>query len=123
MLNKAIIVGHLGVDPELFTTQSGQKVCTLRVATSEAWKDKNGEKQEKTQWHRIKVWGTQADVCATYLKKGRQVLVEGRIEYSKNNDIWYTEIKADKVQFLGKKEGNDKPVISSNDYTEEEIPF
>ena len=87
-------------------TPSGQGVCELRVATSESWNDKNGQRQERTEWHRIVVWGKRAEVCSKYLSKGRQVYVEGRIQTrtyddKDGNKRYITEIIANDVQFLG----------------------
>lgn len=104
-VNKAIIVGNLGADPELRYTQGGQPVCTLRIATNERWNDKEGNTQERTEWHRIVVWGRQAENCEKYLSKGRQVYVEGRIQTREwddkdGNKRYSTEIVAQNVQFL-----------------------
>jgi single-strand DNA-binding protein len=104
-VNKAIIVGNLGADPELRYTQSGQAVANLRIATNRKWKNKQGELEEDTQWHRVVVWGRQAENCEKYLSKGRQVYVEGRIETNEwedrdGNRRWTTEIVARDVQFL-----------------------
>ena len=104
-INKAIIIGNLGDDPELRYTESNTAVTTLSVATSERWKDKNGEPQEKTEWHRIVVFGRQAENCNQYLKKGRSVYIEGRIQTRKwedkdGNPRYTTEIVAQTVQFL-----------------------
>jgi single-strand DNA-binding protein len=109
-VNKAIILGNLGRDPELRHTQSGKAVCQLNVATTEKWTDQSGERQEKTEWHRIAVWGRQAENCSQYLSKGRSVYVEGRIETRKwqdkdGNDRYSTEIVADRVQFIGGRDG------------------
>jgi single-strand DNA-binding protein len=87
-------------------TPSGQGVCELRLATSESWNDKNGQRQERTEWHRIVVWGKRAEVCSKYLAKGRQVFVEGRIQTrtyddKDGNKRYITEIIANDVQFLG----------------------
>ncbi len=79
-VNKAILIGHLGADPEVRFTPSGQAVANFRMATSEAWTDKSGQRQERTEWHRIVVWGKQAELCGKYLKKGRQCYVEGRLQ-------------------------------------------
>ena len=105
-VNKVILVGNLGADPDMRFTPSGQGVCELRVATSESWNDKNGQRQERTEWHRIVVWGKRAEVCAKYLAKGRQVFVEGRIQTrtyddKDGNKKYITEIIAADVQFLG----------------------
>ena len=88
-LNKAMVIGNLGKDPELRTTGSGKSVCNFSVATNESWKDASGEKQERTEWHRIVVWGPQAEACGKYLAKGRQVYVEGRIQSREweDNDV------------------------------------
>lgn len=106
-LNKAIIIGHLGRDPEVRYTQNSQPVCNFSVATDERWTDKDGAKQERTEWHRIVVWGKQAESCGQYLKKGRAVCVEGRIqtrEWEKDGEKKYTtEIVASQVIFLGGK--------------------
>lgn len=93
------IIGHLGQDPEVRTTANGAKVANLSIATSERWKDRDGNQQEKTEWHRIVVWGYGADYCDAYLHKGSLVRVEGKIETRKwtdrnGNDRVTTEIKA-----------------------------
>jgi single-strand DNA-binding protein len=80
MVNKAILVGRLGKDPETRFTPSGQGVCNFSLATDETFKDKNGERQKRTEWHRIVVWGKLAEICQQYLKKGTMVYVEGRIQ-------------------------------------------
>lgn len=105
-VNKVIIIGNLGQDPEKRVTGTGQSVTTFSVATNERWLDKGGQKQERTEWHRIVVWGTQGDNCAQYLSKGRPVYVEGRLQTREWNDKdgnkrHTTEIVAQKVQFLG----------------------
>ena len=110
-VNKAIVVGNLGIDPELRYTQSGAAVCNLRVATAESWTDKSGEKQERTEWHNIVVFGRQAENCEKFLKKGRQVYVEGRLqtrswEDKDGNTRYTTEIVANTVQFLGGRDGS-----------------
>ena len=105
-INKVILVGHLGKEPELRYTSSSMAVCNLSVATNESWTDKSGQKQEKTEWHRVVVWGKQAEHCNQYLSKGRQVYVEGQLqtrswEDANNNKRYTTEINARTVQFLG----------------------
>ncbi len=105
-VNKVILVGNLGSDPEMRYTPSGQGVCEFRVATNESWNDKNGQRQERTEWHRIVVWGKRAEVCSKYLSKGRSVYVEGRIQTrtyddKEGNKRYITEIVAQDVQFLG----------------------
>ncbi len=111
-LNKALIVGNLTRDPEINTIPSGQKVCKFSVATNRVWKDKNGAKQESATFHNIVVWGKQAETSAQYLKKGQQVMIEGRIETRSWDDKntgekkYRTEIVADRVQFGPKSGGS-----------------
>src|SRR5262252_1384903 len=105
-VNKVIVIGNLGADPELRYTPGGQAVCDLRVATTEQWTDKSGERKEQTEWHRVVVWGKQAENCSQYLSKGRQVYVEGRLrtrqwDDKEGNKRYTTEIVAQTVQFLG----------------------
>ncbi len=109
-LNKVTLIGNLGADPEVRSTSNGSKVATLSVATSNQWKDKSGEKQEKTEWHRVVLWNSQyrklADVAEQYCKKGDKVYVEGAIEYRSWQDRegqtrYTTEIKANEVILLG----------------------
>lgn len=105
-VNKAIILGNLGRDPELRHTPGGKAVATLRVATNEVWTDQSGERQERTEWHTVVVWGRQAENCNQYLKKGRTVYVEGRLSTRKwqdkeGKDRYTTEVVADRVQFIG----------------------
>ena len=105
-VNKAILVGNLGRDPELRHTPNGQAVVNFTLATSENWTDKNGERQERTEWHRIVVWGKTAEMCNQYLSKGRTVYIEGRIqtrewEDKDGNKRYTTEINAQTVQFIG----------------------
>ncbi|MFH2219718.1 MAG: single-stranded DNA-binding protein [Pseudomonadota bacterium] len=112
MINKAIIVGNLGKDPEVSYTPGGTAVAKFSVATSEKWKDKNtGEMQERTEWHRITAFGRLGEICGEYLSKGRQVYVEGRIQTSsweKDGITRYsTEIIASEMKMLGTKGGGD----------------
>ncbi len=114
-VNKAIVVGNLGRDPEVRHTSGGQAVANFSVATSEQWTDKaNGEKKEKTEWHRIVVWGKVAELCGQFLAKGRKVYVEGRLqsrEWTNKDGVKMntTEIVANQVVFLsGKGEGAGK---------------
>ena len=107
-LNRVILIGHLGADPECRYTGNGTAVVNFRIATTEVWKDSNGESQQRTEWHRIVVWGRRAEVCHEYLRKGRCVSVEGRLqtrEWTDRDDIkrYVTEIIANDVQFLGSK--------------------
>jgi len=115
-VNKAILIGNLGRDPELRYTQSGQAVASFTLATSESWTDKSGERKERTEWHRISAWGKVGELCAQYLSKGRTVYVEGRIqtrdwEDKEGNKRQTTEINAQTVQFLGgpRSEGGGGP--------------
>lgn len=105
-VNKVILVGRLGQNPEVKYTPSGAAVTNFSIATSENWMDKSGQKQERTEWHRIVVWGKTAENCAQYLSKGRQVFVEGRLQtrqwQDKDGQTKYTtEVQAQAVQFLG----------------------
>lgn len=104
-VNKVMILGHLGRDPELRYLQSGVPVCALNVATSRRYTNKDGVVVEETEWHRIKAWAQLAEVCAKFLTKGRQVHVEGRLKttsYDKDGQKHYTtEIVAESVQFIG----------------------
>jgi single-strand DNA-binding protein len=104
-VNKVILVGNLGADPELKYTPSSRPLCNLRIATTDVFKDKSGQRQERTEWHRVTVWGDQAENCSKYLAKGRSVYVEGRLQtrsYDKEGQKHYaTDIVADRVVFLG----------------------
>ena len=105
-VNIAIVSGNLGRDPEVRFTQSGRAVANFSVATNESWIGQDGNRQERTEWHNIVVWGKQAESCGQYLAKGRQVLVHGRIQTRKwtdqnGQDRYTTEIVAQRVQFLG----------------------
>lgn len=107
-INKAIIIGHLGKDPEVKQLDNGRAMARFNVATTERWRDDKGSSQEKTEWHRVVVWGKAAEVVGEHLTKGRQVCVEGRIETRKwqgddGKDRYMTEIVADRVTFLGAK--------------------
>lgn len=111
-VNRVFLVGNLGADPEVRYTQSGSAVANFRIATSEVWNDKNGERQERTEWHRIVVWGRQAEHCGEYLRKGRSVCVEGRLQTREwedrdGNKRYTTEVKADNVTFLGGRSDGD----------------
>lgn len=109
-MNKVILIGNLGQDPEKRVTGSSQTVTHFNIATTDRWTDKSGQKQERTEWHRIVVWGPQGENCAQYLAKGRQVCVEGRLQTRDWNDKegnkrTTTEIVADRVHFLGGPRG------------------
>jgi len=112
-INKVILIGNLGSDPEVRYTPSGVAVAQFNIATSEEWKDKDsGEKRERTEWHRIVAWRRLGEICGEYLSKGQQVYVEGRIqtntwEDKEGNKRYTTEIIANTVQFLGKRESSE----------------
>ncbi len=116
-MNKVIIIGRMGQDPKLSYTQSGQSVANFTLATDEGYKDKqSGQRVDKTEWHRIVVWGQQAEFCGNYLGKGRLVLVEGRLQTRKwqaqdGSDRWTTEVVAQRVQALDGRpqEGQQRP--------------
>lgn len=142
-LNKVMLIGHLGADPEVRHTGGGQAVANFRVATTETWNDKSGQRQEKAEWHRITVWGKLAELCGEYLKKGRQVYVEGNLQTrewtdkeGKKNST--TEVVARSVTFLGgngggghrrKRDDEGGPGTGTDERepagggTDEEIPF
>jgi|TARA_B100001245_G_scaffold91110_1_gene65953 single-strand DNA-binding protein len=140
-INKVIVVGNLGADPDSRTMPSGNAVTNISVATSESWNDKEtGEKQEKTEWHRVVFFGRLAEIASDYLKKGSQVYVEGKLQTRKwedkeGNERWTTEIVANQMQMLGERmsqgtsnQGNvTKQNTSSNEFVDEEfdddIPF
>ena len=109
-VNKVILIGNLGRDPETRYTTGGDAVTTLNIATTETWKDKSGEKQERTEWHRVVLFGRQAEIAGEYLKKGRSVYIEGRLQTRKYTDKegvekYATDIIANEMQMLGGKEG------------------
>jgi single-strand DNA-binding protein len=108
VVNKVILVGNLGKDPEVRYTSGGQAVASLRIATSRSWTDKaSGQRKEETEWHDVEVWGKQAEQCGEYLAKGRQVYVEGRLKTDKwqdkqsGQDRFRVKVVADTVRFLG----------------------
>ena len=114
-LNKVMLIGNLGADPEVRYLPSGDAVTNIRIATTEAWKDKSsGEKKEETEWHRIAFFGKLAEIAGEYLKKGNPVYVEGRIKTRKwqdkdGQDRYSTEIVADRMQMLGSRGGMGAP--------------
>ena len=125
-VNKAIIVGRLGKDPEVRQLPNDGTVANLSIATSESWKDKaTGEKQERTEWHRVVFYGKQAEIAAQYLRKGSQVFVSGQLQTRKwqdkqGNDRYTTEIKGFELQMLGKPEsqGSSNADPSNNEYSQ-----
>ena len=109
-VNKVMILGNLGQDPELRNTTNGKAVATLRVATTDTWNDQSGQRQERTEWHTIVVWGRTAENCKQYLAKGRPVGVQGRLEWREwdaqdGTKRQAVEVVADNVQFLGSRDG------------------
>lgn len=111
-VNKVLLIGNLGKDPEVRFTPSGRAVARFPLATSEVWNDQEGQRQERTEWHNIVVWGKQAETCGQYLAKGRQVFVEGAIrtrqyDDKEGNKRYITEITAQRVQFLGGARGGE----------------
>ena len=110
-VNKVILIGNLGADPEMRQTGSGTAICSFTLATSESWTDKqSGEKQERTEWHRIKIFGRLGEIAHEYLKKGRQVYIEGSIRTDKFTgkdgvEKYFTDIIANEMQMLGSNEG------------------
>jgi single-strand DNA-binding protein len=105
MVNKVILVGNLGRDPEVRSTPSGQQVANFSIATTRKWKDRDGNRQEKTEWHYIVAWGKSAEIASQYLTKGKQIYVEGRLEtrsWEKDGQKHYrTEVICDNFQMLG----------------------
>ena len=139
-VNKVILVGNLGADPEVRKTASQQTVTQFSLATSESWVNKEGDRQEKTEWHRVVVWGKLAETCAKHLAKGRQVFIEGRLqtrswETEQGQKRFTTEVIANQVLFLGRSpQSLNKENEGANDSTvgkkepdfsmkEEELPF
>ena len=111
-INKVILVGNLGQDPELRYTGSGTAVCNMRIATSESYKDRDGNMVENTEWHTVVAWARLAEICGEYLKKGRQVYIEGSLQTRQwddkdGNTRYSTEIKAREMQMLGSRDGGD----------------
>lgn len=132
-VNKVILLGNLGRDPELKYTPSGSAVANFTIATNETWKDKEGQKQEHTEWHRVVVWGKLAEICGEYLHKGRQVYIEGSIRTRTYKDREgteksVTEIKADNMVMIGKGDGTPRAdrgqaAEKEPEYSDEDIPF
>jgi single-strand DNA-binding protein len=112
MVNKVILVGNLGRDPEVRSTPSGQPVASFTLATNRRWRDKNGQRQEQTEWHNIVVWGKQAEIAGQYLTKGKQIYLEGRLQTRSWDDRqtgekkYRTEIVCDNFQMLGTRGGD-----------------
>lgn len=109
-VNKVILVGNLGDDPEVRYTQGGMAITAIKLATTSSRKDRDGNRQEKTEWHRVKFFGKLAEIAGEYLKKGSQCYIEGRIEYGKytandGSERYTTDIIADDMQMLGSRDG------------------
>jgi len=119
-VNKVILVGNLGADPETRYMPSGSAVTNIRIATSESWKDKtSGEQQERTEWHSIAFFGRLAEIAAEYLRKGSQVYIEGRLRTRKwqdkqGADRWSTEVIANEMQMLGSRPGAGAPAMEAS---------
>lgn len=139
-VNKVILVGNVGNDPETKYTQGGMAIAAVSLATTSVRKDRDGNTQEQTQWHRVKAFGKLAEIIAEYVRKGSQIYVEGSIKYDKytgNDGVekHYTEIIADEVQFLGGREREDAPrkpagrkppndgLPPASDFNDDDIPF
>jgi single-strand DNA-binding protein len=111
-LNKVMLIGNLGKKPEIRFTPQGRATTRFPLATNEVWTDQQGERQERTEWHNVVVWGKQAETCAEYLDKGRQVFIEGSIRTRQYDDPkdgarkWFTEVVAQRVQFLSSRDGS-----------------
>lgn len=120
MLNRVMIIGRLGADPDLRYTQNGQAICSLRVATDESYTDKDGNRVERTEWHSVVVFQRSAENCNQYLRKGSMVYVEGKLTTRKwqdqnGQDRYTTEIRADRVQFLERKENGPQKSAQSKE--------
>jgi len=129
-MNKVILMGRLGADPELRSTSGGTAVCNLRIATNEPRKNQDGTWGQHTEWHSVTVWGNRAKACADNLRSGRQVLVEGSIrtqkwQDSEGRDRYTTKVNASNVQFLGSKSGgsSSSAAPAAEDIPSDEIPF
>ena len=121
-VNKVILIGNLGRDPEVRYMPSGDAVANITIATTETWKDKAGEKQEQTEWHRVAMFGKTAEIAGEYLKKGSQVYIEGKLQTRKWTDKegqerYTTEIRADRMQMLGSRSGGSERMTPPEDET------
>ncbi|MGD8375789.1 MAG: single-stranded DNA-binding protein [Acidobacteriota bacterium] len=135
-INKVILIGNLGRDPEVRYTQGGSAVANLNLATNEVFNDRNGQRQERTEWHRVVVWGKQAEIAKEYLSKGRQIYVEGSLqtrqwEDKDGNKRYTTEVKCQRFVMLGGRGersetvggGPEPEMPQDNDYNDSDIPF
>ena len=135
-LNKAMLIGNLGKDPEIKYTPEGLAIAKFSIATKEQWKDKDGKKQDKTEWHNIVTFGKLAEICGEYLVKGKQVYIEGRIQTRSwddkdGNKKYMTEIVANTMQMLSKADASlkgatvtdENAVVSEPPHMDEDVPF
>jgi single-strand DNA-binding protein len=135
-VNKVILVGNLGRDPEIRYIKDGTPVANLRLATSESWNDPQGQRQERTEWHRIVAWGKLAEIAKEYMTKGRQIYVEGRLQTRswddrEGNKRYTTEVRADQIVMLGTRgdSGGSKDVPAAPEpqqpfeATDDDVPF
>lgn len=137
-VNKVILVGNLGRDPEVRYIKDGTAVANLRLATSETWNDQNGQKQERTEWHRIVAWGKLAEIAKEYMSKGRQIYVEGKLQTRswddrEGNKRYTTEVKADQIIMLGSRGDSagsrgmspppPEPAAAPFEATDDDVPF
>lgn len=137
-VNKVILIGNLGRDPEVRFTQGGTPVANFTMATTERWNDPSGEKKEKTEWHRIVVWGKQAEIAGEYLRKGRPVYIEGSLQTREwvdrdGNKRYTTEVRAQRLQLLGRADdratapaaatGPEEVGEPAGGYADDDIPF
>lgn len=127
-LNKLMIIGHIGRDPEMRYTPSGRPVTTFSVATSRSWHSSDGERHEETEWFNVVAWGNLAEICNQHLSKGQQVYVEGRLqtrrwEDAEGNQHFTTELVAREMIMLGDRRGGASAEYSSSEAEEEELPF
>ena len=132
MLNKVMLIGRLGADPEVRYTPSGTAVAKFNIATTESWTNKDGEKQERTEWHRIVAWGRLGEICGEYLNKGKLVYIEGKLqtrswEDREGNQRYTTEINAQTMQMLDRSSGdsrnNEPPNYDVPGPADDDIPF
>ena len=142
-VNKVILVGNLGIDPEIRTLENGTKLARIRIATSESYMSKDGQKIEQTEWHNVVLWRQLADVAERYLQKGKQVYIEGKLKTrswkdQEGNDRYTTEIVADNMQLLGRASGGSsdssssqkmessatsKPMANAGNEQDDDLPF
>jgi single-strand DNA-binding protein len=137
-VNKVILIGNLGRDPEVRFTQGGTPVANFTMATTDRWNDPSGEKKEKTEWHRIVLWGKQAEIAGEYLRKGRPVYIEGSLQTREwvdrdGNKRYTTEVRAQRMQLLGRAEDRGSVPAGSavaedagepaGGYADDDIPF